>query len=603
MPMRTFLHICLFFCLAASVWAAKPSRWDAEAASRKAAYTFIDAQADLQASDYTEYAAKMGRALALDPSDIDISAEYAEMLLQTTGLDSAEAETAYAALWRRFQANTADYANAVAVVDLADKMGKYDDMIAVWRALQASLPGRNDPSMNLADTYMVKYVRGDSAAYDSAMAIYNRLEEGIGFDLSLLSHKIRAYAVRSDSAAIDGELTRIRTVAPTDPLALRYAGQVYESFGMPDKAMDSYNAACELDSTDGQALMLRANLHLKQGDSAAYDTEVFRALESQNLEFDNKLAMLTGYIRALFEDSTQHARIDRLFEVLDQVNPGQPELHALNAMFLAQTDRPRAAVEQVGYAVDLDPDNEQLWGMYLQMQSSVPGDEAHTGVIDVARRAARRFPASLTYPIIAAGRLSYLKRYPEAFAVLDSVDLSVHDSDPEALSTYWATRGDVAYGAGRTDSSAVFYERAINLNPRNYMAMNNYAYHLAVADSALDRAEHYSALAVKSDPENPTYLDTYAWVLFRKGEYTLARQYIDAVLRLYKSAAAEPTDSETPADEDEEESAEVLDHAGDIYFMTGDRNAAYDFWRRAAALDPDNALIAKKIKHRTIFFE
>ena len=147
------------------------------------------------------------------------------------------------------------------------------------------------------------------------------------------------------------------------------------------------------------------------------------------------------------------------------------------------------------------------------------------------------------------------------------------------------------------------YERAITLNPHNFMAMNNFAYHLAVADSALDRAEHYSALAVKSDPENATYLDTYAWVFFRKGEYTLARQYIDAVLRIFNAKSEESEAEGGEPDESGVISADVYDHAGDIYFMTGDRAAAVDYWKKAAALDPDNELIAKKVKHKTIFFE
>ena len=171
---------------------------------------------------------------------------------------------------------------------------------------------------------------------------------------------------------------------------------------------------------------------------------------------------------------------------------------------------------------------------------------------------------------------------------------------PQPCSTgdYWSTRADIEYARGRRDSSAVLYERAISINPHNYMAMNNYAYHLAVADTLLDRAEHFSALAVKSDTENPTYLDTYAWVFFRKKEYTLARRYIDAVLRLY--ADSEPSDSEPSG---EEPSAEVFDHAGDIYFMTGDRDQALKYWQQALDLDPDNELIGRKVAHKTIFFE
>ena len=592
--MRIKLHHILLGLLvagAAALSAKAAGDWDEDARSRKAAYIFLDAMDDLSSEAYTDYTNKLRRATALDPADPDIAAEYAELLLQTTQMDSAETEAAYRAIWRRFAANPADYANATTLAEVASQLQKYADVAAVWKALRDALQGRNDPSMNLADTYVVMYMKGDSAAYDSAMTIYSELEDGLGFDIGLSSHKIRALALRNDTAAVLGELSRISAAAPADPDVALYTGQMFENYNRPDSALARYNAVCRMDSTDGRALMLRANLHLRQGDSTAFDDEVFRALESPNLDFPNKMRMLSSYIRALFDDSTQHARIDRLFDVMRQVNPGEPELHTLNAIYLAQTGRNDAAAEQAGYAVDLDPENQELWTMLVQMQARRDDDSA---MIDAARRGAARFPDALYFPIVGAARLTYLKRYDEAAAMLDSFDIAKVEN-PEAASEYWAMRGDVAYGMGLRDSSATLYERAITVNPHNFMAMNNYAYHLAVNDTLLDKAEHYSALAVKSEPENPTYLDTYAWVFFRKKDYTLARRYIDAVLRIM-------TD-ESDDEADYEPSAEVYDHAGDIYFMTGDRDEALAYWRKALALEPDNKLIAKKVQHKTIFFE
>ncbi len=601
------LLACLGLLLSASAASGRGGSWDEDAARRKAAYIFIDAMADLSDEGYTAYSAKLRRATQLDPSDVDIAAEYAELLLQTTELDSAETMRAYNAMWRRFKAAPGDYTTAAAMAEIAGRMGRLDDVAEVWKALRKALPGRNDPSMNLADTYLLMYMRGDSAAYDSAMSIYSRLEEGLGFDIALSSHKIRALALRRDTSAVVGELTRISRAAPADADVALYTGQMFESYNMPDSALSRYDRACSIDSTDGRALMLRAQLHLSQGDSAAFDSEVFRALESANLDFPNKMRMLSSYIRALFEDSTQHARIDTLFDVMRQVNPGEPQLHALNALYLSQTGRADAAAEQAGYAVDLDPTNLELSTMLVQFEARRNDDEA---VLRAVRAGARRFPDALYFPVVGASHLVSLKRFDEAAAMLDSFDIASVEN-PEAAGDYWSIRADVEYGRGRRDSSAVLYERAITVNPHNIMAMNNYAYHLAVADTLLDKAEHYSALAVKSDPENVTYLDTYAWVLFRKKEYTLARQYIDAVLRIMRIDPERPEEAPEPAPEgdgeaaapDREPSAEVLDHAGDIYFMTGDRKQAIAFWRAAHALEPDNELIGRKVAQKTIFFE
>jgi len=42
--------------------------------------------------------------------------------------------------------------------------------------------------------------------------------------------------------------------------------------------------------------------------------------------------------------------------------------------------------------------------------------------------------------------------------------------------------------------------------------MNNYAYYLSEEKTDLKKAEKMSAKAVEKEPNNSTYLDTYAWI-------------------------------------------------------------------------------------------
>ena len=69
---------------------------------------------------------------------------------------------------------------------------------------------------------------------------------------------------------------------------------------------------------------------------------------------------------------------------------------------------------------------------------------------------------------------------------------------------------------------------------------------------------------MKAEPANPTYLDTYAWILFVKGNYAEARLYIDEAIK-----------------NDKDSSNVVLEHCGDIYYMTGDAEAALKYWKQA----------------------
>ncbi len=82
---------------------------------------------------------------------------------------------------------------------------------------------------------------------------------------------------------------------------------------------------------------------------------------------------------------------------------------------------------------------------------------------------------------------------------------------------------------------------------------------------------------------NPTYLDTYAWILYRKGDYAEAKKF--------QASAVEISEN------DGSESAELYDHFGDILEADGDHEAALEAWGKALTLDPENIEISHKIKN------
>ena len=108
------------------------------------------------------------------------------------------------------------------------------------------------------------------------------------------------------------------------------------------------------------------------------------------------------------------------------------------------------------------------------------------------------------------------------------------------------------------------YEKALSYNASNIPVLNNYSYFLAMEGQDLDKAERMSAQTVKAEPDNATYLDTYAWIFFKQGNYSLARIYLQNAL-----------------DKTKEPSAELFEHYGDILFMLGEVDEAVTYWQKA----------------------
>ena len=106
---------------------------------------------------------------------------------------------------------------------------------------------------------------------------------------------------------------------------------------------------------------------------------------------------------------------------------------------------------------------------------------------------------------------------------------------------------------------------------------------MSLRKEKLDLAKKMSGKLVSISPDNSTYLDTYAWVLYMRGEYKEAKVYIEKAL--------EGTDI----------SGTIIEHYGDILFKLGDIDSAVKQWQKAKGMDESSELIDKKIANRKLY--
>lgn len=77
-----------------------------------------------------------------------------------------------------------------------------------------------------------------------------------------------------------------------------------------------------------------------------------------------------------------------------------------------------------------------------------------------------------------------------------------------------------------SEKMIIAYTALLRFDARNLMLMNNLAWHMCLTNTDLDKAEQLSRTTILAEPSNPTYLDTYAWILYMKGDYENAFFYI-----------------------------------------------------------------------------
>jgi tetratricopeptide (TPR) repeat protein len=177
-------------------------------------------------------------------------------------------------------------------------------------------------------------------------------------------------------------------------------------------------------------------------------------------------------------------------------------------------------------------------------------------------RALTLYPGEVQIYLLRASALQYLKRPREAQKTLARA-LRVAPTD-SLRSEIYGSIGTLWHEEGNLKKTFEAYERALEYNSDNALVLNNYAYFLALEDKQLDRALGMAQRATKLQENFATYLDTYAWVLYKTGDYTEARRVMGRALAL-----------------DRDGSTELMMHYGDILWALDEKFMASVYWKRA----------------------
>lgn len=554
--------------------AAGPSREDVD----KADYVYLEALRAAAAEKYDAAFALLDRARQLNPHDPAIGWELAVYLISLPQGDSvAQATQMMRDYW---EANPTDFDRAMQYGVLSERLSNYGDARDVWESLHTLYPRKAVITYRLA-TLLER--SGERADQDRAIQLYDSLEITEGPSTRLASSKITIFLNRGDTVAAIAEADRLHQAQPANNMFTVFAGQVYNLAGQRQRALELLDYAIEKDPSDGLPYYAKALLYSAAKDTVGFDREIYNAMIQENLDIDNKLRLLKSYVDEMISDSTQHPRVRQLFDTLIVQHPLEHDIHMLYAGFLVQTrDYPEAAVQEE-LTLGLDPADPEGWDMLSSLYAT---QNHYDKAADALTRAMHYYPDEPGFNIKLGSIYAIDKRYEDALGQYRRAMENTDSANVELLSDIYASMGDAYNAMDSVAKAREVYEKALIYNPANKQAFNNFAYLLACQGWELDRALDLVDRALQGDEDNPTTLDTKAWVLYKLRRYEEARAIQDRVLQLMP-----------------EPGEEILEHAGDIYFMLQLPDQALQFWGEALKLDPDNELLKRKVKDKTIYLE
>lgn len=481
---------------------------------------------------------------------------------------------------------------------IAAQTGDLNEAIRVAERTETLNPSLTATLLQLAQYYVAKQ---DMDRAIQALERYERIE-GESPELSI--RKLQFMFNKGDTVGVLSESLRLVEEHPvsTDYLIIR--GNVFDLLEMPDSAFEYYSKAEQIDPEDGNAKLSLADYYLAKGDSAAYDRKSAEAILSENVMLEEKLEMMTRYMHNIINDSADSRRVVPLFDGLLRQYPHELKVLDLGAQFFAATKNLSRAQELMSYATDLEADNPDYWS---RLASFYYVDEKYDKAIQTCEKALAKLdeePRGLMFVYSAAavmlGKWDLANDIYQRLLHQDLPDASLSDNTDVILKKTGAlpyetlTRigdifsmaADASHKLGDVPLSLSQYETSIALNPDNAMVLNNFAYYLAQEGGNLAKAEDLSKRSLEKDPDNPTYIDTLAWIYYMQGKY-------EEALAMQESAIEKATSQDSM-------SAEYWDHLGDIQFRCGQTDKAVESWKKALKLDKDNKTIADKIKHRRL---
>lgn len=544
---------------------------------RKAEYYFLEAQNEKCHDRIDSYFELVKKAHELDPTNTTYSFYLGYGMLTMDNTTRGMAQEALELMKQHFEAYPGDFYETTFYSDANMMLGNPGEGLRAIQKLCDRNPYRIELQARLAEAYArVGDFAASNETYDSIAALH-------GKSIEVTNKKLTNYVTMNDTL---GAISEMRTLLATAPMNAEYnisMGGLMQTFGMRDSALVYLNRAQEAEPDNGYTYLAKAQYYMLNGDTAQYEQQIQHALVNEQLTIDDKMQLLVSSVKDMIQQQDSTGRVDTLFTVLIKQHPHEAPVHELYSEYLIYKQDYKAAAEQLGYMLDINPTDAEGWRKLMITQMM---DANFKEALKSADKALEYNPDSLDLYRYIAPTYYQMKEYDKALETYN-LALSLTDSlDVETMSDLKCGMGDVYHELGQAEKSYELYEEAIKLNPLNAGAMNNYAYFLSLEDKDLDKAERMAALAVKAYPTSATYLDTYAWVFFKKKDYNMALVYIKSAI-----------------DNDDTHSADVYDHYGDILFMAGETEQAVEQWKKALEKDPENDLIQRKIKQKAILSE
>ena len=541
---------------------------------RKYDYFFLEAMRLKEKKDYASAFGLLQHCLDIHPNAASALYEVSQyyMFLRQVPQGQEALEKAVA--------NAPDnYWYSQGLASLYQQQNELDKAVTLLEQMVVRFPAKQDPLFNLLDLY------GRQEKYDEVISTLNRLEKRMGKNEQLSMEKFRIYLQMKDDKKAFQE---IESLVQEYPMDMRYQvilGDVYLQNGKKQEAYDVYQKVLAAEPDNPMAIFSMASYYKQTGQEELYQQQLDTLLLNKKVTPDTKVGVMRQMIVENEQADKDSTQIIALFDRIMKQEQDDPQIPMLYAQYLLSKNMESESVPVLEQVVDLDPTNKAARMMLI---GAAVKKEDYKQIIKVCEPGIEATPDALEFYYYLAIAYNQAEKPDSVISICKrALEHTTADGKKEIVSEFYSILGDMYHTQKQMKEAYAAYDSALVYNPSNIGALNNYAYYLSVERRDLDKAEEMSYKTVKAEPNNATYLDTYAWILFEKGNYAEARIYIDNAM---KSEGGDKSDV-------------IVEHCGDIYYMTGDVDGALTYWKKALEMGSESKTLKQKIEKKKYIAE
>jgi tetratricopeptide (TPR) repeat protein len=526
-------------------------------------YVLIEAVKQKNLGQLAE-AVKLYNMVIKDKPDCDVAYfEVGSIYMMTNQLELARQNLSRAyALDPDNQWYTIAYINALGATEA------FDEVVDILKE-----KAKNDPE-NVEWDYQLASAYFAMGKWGKSIKTLEKIEKEKGFSEKITLLKASVYESEGKYELAREEIEKVMIIFPEAIQFRIVAAELCMKNGDEDAAAEYYQEILEVDSLNIFALTNLTDYFRKNENYAQSFKYLASSFSSDQIDVKRKMAILSYYLSEEKFVTNYSSELSEVIEVFTKTHPDESDIKLIAADFYIQTRTYDLAYFHLKDYLEL---NRGTYNIYMQTIMLANATSMDDELVEITDRALEMYPDSADIKFFRGVGLYQTEDFEELIINFKDISAEAY-SNNEYASQAKMLVAEAYYRVQDYPKSDSLFESLIREDPDNYMVLNNYSYYLAERGEQLTKAKEWSYTTVQNNPENSTFLDTYAWVLYKLEAYEEAEKYILSAL-----------------DKGGDNDPEVNEHAGDIQLALKSYEIAQSYYLKAIILGGDKDKLEKKI--------